>query len=98
MTNETSKNDKANRDEGRAEWAGDASSERDFNKAGKLTDSDLGADKMGNNQLQGDDQEDVQNQRRTWPDEKQEPDGVIESFEKMDKDVRARRDLGKKAD
>lgn len=96
MTNRTSKDDKANRDESRAERARDASSERGFNDARKLTDSDLGADKMGNNQLQGDDQEDVQNQRRTWPDEKQEPEDVVESFEKTDKDVRARRDLGKK--
>ena len=50
---------------------------------------------MGNNQLQGNDQESVRNQRHSLPDEKTETDGVVESFEKLDKDVRAKRDLGK---
>lgn len=60
-----------------------------------LQESDLAADIMGDNDLQGDDQANVRNQRRAVPDVKQEADGVIESFEKLDKDERARRDLGK---
>lgn len=60
-----------------------------------LTESDIAQDKMGNNQLQGNDQAQVRNQRQAVPGEKQETDGVIESFEKLDKEVRAERDLGK---
>ena len=60
-----------------------------------LTSADITQDKMGKNQLQGNDQEQVRNQRHAVPDVKQETDGVIESFEKLDKDVRADRDLGK---
>jgi hypothetical protein len=61
-----------------------------------LTDTDLAQDKMGRNSLQGDDQADVRNQRRAVPDVKQEPDDVIESFRKTDKDVRAEKELGKR--
>lgn len=61
----------------------------------KLKRSDLAADEMGNNALQGDDQHSVHNERKAQPDVKQEADGVIESFEKLDDDVRARKDLGK---
>jgi hypothetical protein len=63
--------------------------------AGSVTESDLAQDKMGNNQLQGDDQSNVRNQRHARPDTKTETDGIIESLEKLDKDVRAKRDLGK---
>lgn len=61
----------------------------------KLTEDDLAQDKMGDNNLQGNDQGNVRNQRHAVPDSKQETDGVIESFEKLDKDKRARGDLGK---
>ncbi|MGE3645783.1 MAG: hypothetical protein AB7F96_18205 [Beijerinckiaceae bacterium] len=64
-------------------------------KPGELTHSDLAQDIMGKNALQGADQLSVRNQRRSVPGEKQETDGVIESFEKLDKDVRAEEDLGK---
>lgn len=57
--------------------------------------ADLAQDEMGNNSLQGNDQRNVRNQRHAVPDVKQEADGVLESFEKLDKDVRARKDLGK---
>lgn len=57
--------------------------------------ADLAADEMGNNSLQGDDQANVRNQRRAVPDAKTKADDVIESFEKLDKEVRARKDLGK---
>ncbi|PHR19620.1 MAG: hypothetical protein COA37_16975 [Hoeflea sp.] len=64
----------------------------------RLTESDLAQDKMGDNSLQGNDQSNVRNQRHAVPDVKQTPDdGVIESLEKMDKDVRAERELGKGA-
>lgn len=61
----------------------------------KLTRSDLAADEMGDNSLQGDDQGNVRNERHAVPDVKKEADDVIESFEKTDKDKRAREDLGK---
>lgn len=61
------------------------------------TETDLAQEKMGRNSLQGNDQESVRNQRHAVPDVRQEADGVIESFEKLDKHERARRDLGKGA-
>lgn len=64
----------------------------------RLTEADLAQDKMGDNSLQGNDQSNVRNQRHAVPDVKQTPDdGVIESLEKMDKDVRAERELGQGA-
>ncbi|MBB4305136.1 hypothetical protein GGD81_004204 [Rhodobium orientis] len=60
-----------------------------------ISETDLANERMGNNQLQGNDQESVRNQRHSQPDVKTETDGVIESFEKLDKETRARRDLGK---
>lgn len=59
-----------------------------------ITESDLASDKMGDNELQGNDQLNVHNERRSVPDEKIDADDVIESFEKTDKNVRAERDLG----
>ena len=71
---------------------------RNLNKTADLTEADLAQDKMGDNSLQGDDQANVRNQRRAVPDVKKKPDdGVIDSLEKMDKDVRAEEDLGKGA-
>ncbi|WP_370321253.1 hypothetical protein [Oricola sp.] len=61
----------------------------------KLTRSDIASDEMGRNSLQGDDQANIRNERQAVPDVKTETDGVIESFRKLDKDVRAREDLGK---
>ena len=60
-----------------------------------LTRTDLASDVMGDNALQGNDQANVRNQRHAQPDARQNADGVIESFEKLDNDVRAERDLGK---
>ncbi len=59
------------------------------------TETDLASERMGRNRLQGDDQSNVRNERKAVPDVKQETDSVIESFEKLDKDKRAREDLGK---
>ncbi|MGJ8570832.1 MAG: hypothetical protein ACSHXI_09045 [Hoeflea sp.] len=71
---------------------------RNLNNTERLSEADLAQDKMGDNSLQGNDQSNVRNQRHAVPDVKQTPDdGVIESLEKMDKDVRAERELGKGA-
>ncbi|MEM5472588.1 hypothetical protein WNZ14_12695 [Hoeflea sp. AS60] len=68
------------------------------NKTSRLTEADLAQDKMGDNSLQGNDQANVRNQRQAVPDVKQKPDdGVVDSLEKMDKDVRAEKELGKGA-
>lgn len=47
-------------------------------------ESDLGQEIQGNNRLQGNDQVSVRNQRRTMPEENEETEGVVESFERMD--------------
>ncbi|NNJ74294.1 MAG: hypothetical protein HKP56_03975 [Anderseniella sp.] len=60
-----------------------------------IKEVDLSQDKMGDNSLQGDDQSNVRNQRHAAPMVKKEADGIVESLEKLDKDVRAKRDLGK---
>ena len=66
------------------------------NKPSRLTEADLAQDKMGDNALQGNDQAAVHNQRHAVPDVKKTPDdSVEESLEKMDKDVRAKREFGK---
>lgn len=71
---------------------------KNLNKTSRLSESDLAQDKMGDNSLQGNDQANVRNQRQAVPDVKQEPDkSVVESLEKMDKDVRAERELRKGA-
>ena len=71
---------------------------RNLNRTTDLSESDLAQDKMGDNSLQGNDQANVRNQRQAVPDVKQKPDsGVVESLEKMDKDVRAETELGKGA-
>lgn len=61
-----------------------------------IEETDLAQDKMGDNDLQANDQRNVRNQREAVPDVKKETDGVVESFEKLNKDVRARREFGKK--
>ena len=59
------------------------------------TRTDLAQDIMGRNSLQGNDQSNVRNQRQAQANVKLATDGVIESFEKLDKNVRAETDLGK---
>ena len=64
--------------------------------AHELTETDFASDKMGNNSLQGDDQHNVHNQRQAVPGVKVEADeSIMETLEKSDKDVRAKRELGK---
>ena len=62
----------------------------------RLDEYDLASDIKGRNSLQGLDQGRANAQRQAQADEKGETDDLIESFEKLDKDERARRDLGKR--
>ena len=62
---------------------------------GKLSEADLANRKMGDNDLQGDDQANVRNQRHAVPETKLETDSIKDSLEKLDKAERAKRDLGK---
>ena len=65
---------------------------RNLNRTEPLSEAAIAQDKMG------DDQSNVRNQRHAVPGVRQKPDdGVVESLEKMDKDVRAERELGKGA-
>lgn len=68
---------------------------RERNRASNLRETDLANDRMGKNRLQGDDQTSVRNERHAEPDARRDPDEVMESFKKLDKDKRARADLGK---
>lgn len=65
--------------------------------AAEIDQADIDNERMGRNSLQGEDQQQVRNERQTVPDERRKADGVIESFRKLDKDVRARTDLNKGA-
>jgi hypothetical protein len=47
----------------------------------KLSEADLANRKMGDNDLQGDDQLNVRNQRHAVPDTKLDTDGIVESLE-----------------
>lgn len=63
---------------------------------GPLGESDLAGDVMGNNRLQGDDQENVHNQRHAVPDVKLTPDeDPVDSARMLDKDARAKAELNK---
>ncbi|BDA85370.1 hypothetical protein Sa4125_29120 [Aureimonas sp. SA4125] len=57
-----------------------------------VTETDLSQERMGNNQLQANDQEDVHNQRQAVPGVTTKTEGVIESFENMEPTVRAERE------
>jgi len=72
--------------------------DRKDRKPADVTETDLAPERMGRNSLQGDDQQNVRNERHAVPDGKREPDdSVVESFRKMDKDVRARTEMHKGA-
>ena len=74
----------------------DKPSKPDLRNCGtRLRETDLSNDRMGRNSLQGDDQSSVRNERQAQPETRLEPDELMESFEKMDKEKRARADLGK---
>lgn len=63
--------------------------ERDISDPRTLDEAGLDSDRMGRNSLQGDDQRHVRNEREALPDEREEADGIEESFEKLDKERRA---------
>ena len=65
---------------------------RDRKNPDRLTEGDFAADKMGNNDLQGNDQQEVRNERHALPGEKREAEGLIERFENADPRVRAERE------
>ena len=60
-----------------------------------LDEHDLASDIMGKNKLHGDNHNEHVNQRQAQAEAKSDTDDLLESFEKLDKDVRAKRDLGK---
>jgi hypothetical protein len=62
----------------------------------RIDEADLANQRMGNNQLQGNDQQSVRNQRHDVPGSSGETEGVIESFENLDPKVRAERQRQKK--
>lgn len=69
---------------------------RQSQSADDIDETDLASERMGNNQLEGNDQTDVHNERKAVPDVRQQADAdPVESFEKMDDDRRAREELGK---
>jgi hypothetical protein len=68
---------------------------RGLKGSNRLGETDLANDRMGKNSLQGNDQVSVRNERHADPDARLKPDEMMESFEKMDKDKRAKSDLGK---
>ena len=49
-----------------------------------VTETDLAADKMGNNQLQGEDQESVHNERHSQAEVTTETDSVLEGLKRKD--------------
>ncbi len=55
-----------------------------------LEQDDLADDIKGNNQLQGNDQLNVRNERHTQADATRDTEGVVESFEKQDPKARAK--------
>lgn len=50
-----------------------------------LSETDLAADKMGNNRLQGDDQLNVHNERHAQAEAKTETDSVMEGLERRER-------------
>ena len=65
---------------------------RNVNRNVRLTEGALADERMGKNSLQGNDQSNIQNQRYALPDEKDETEDLIESFENLDPLTRAERD------
>lgn len=65
---------------------------RNVNRNVRLTEGALADERMGKNSLQGNDQSNIQDQRYALPDEKDETEDLIESFENLDPQTRAERD------
>ena len=62
---------------------------------GGLTEADLASDIQGNNQLQGNDQHNVQNERKAQAEVLQESSSIVENAKRMDPDYRAQTEMGK---
>ena len=62
----------------------------------RTDETTLADDRMGNNRLQGNDQQSVRNQRHSVAGSRDETEGLIESFENLDPKVRAERQRQKK--
>jgi len=69
---------------------------RSHEGAYELSETDFAQKRMGNNKLQGDDQEHVRNQRKAVPGVKKKTEGVVESFEKMDGEARVSRERNRR--
>lgn len=69
---------------------------RDDRPNDDLKEVDLAQQKIGDDEILGNDQANVHNERHAQADAKRDPDeDVLDAFEKQDKDERASRDLGK---
>ena len=64
---------------------------------GETDENTLAQDRMGDFKQQGHAKELLTNEREDQPDSRRETDGPLESARKLDKDARARSDLGKGA-
>jgi len=62
---------------------------------GETDENSLASKRMGDFKQQGHAEDLQTNEREALPDGKREPDGPVESARKLDKDVRAKADLGK---
>jgi hypothetical protein len=62
-----------------------------------IDEFDLASDLKGKNSLHGENQLRNRNQRQAQAEAKGETEGLMESFEKLDDDVRAERDHGKRS-
>lgn len=71
--------------------------QRDRTRERDTTEATIDNERMGRNSLQGDEQESVRNERQSQPDERGQADDMDESFDKLDKEKRARADLNKGA-
>jgi len=78
--NETPKRKPGGKTEGRKDMADRTPDAHD------VTETDLAADKMGNNQLQGDDQENVHNERHAQAEVTTETDSVMEGLKRKDRE------------
>ena len=63
-------------------------------KASDMTETDLADEEMGNNQLQGDDQNKVRNERHAKPDETTETDSVEEGLKRRERGRAEREESG----
>ena len=85
----------ARADQGMGAGATGQQGAKDAGAVGGLTETDLASDIQGNNQLEGNDQLNVQNERKAQADVLQETSSIVENAKKLDPDYRAQTELGK---